>query len=95
MEIKKVLKGGGIYAFRNLKTGMIYFGSTDNFLRRFMEHIRAILNRKWKGISYIYNAIVKHGLDQFEYQIIDKTNKRFPIFRLILILFPTPPIRVC
>ena len=61
----------GIYKITNKVNGKVYIGQSRDIKRRWYEH------RKVKGDydrhSYpLYSAIEKYGIDNFEFEIIEK-----------------------
>jgi group I intron endonuclease len=64
----------GIYKFTNNINGKIYIGQSSNIQRRFNEHLR-------RTEQQIDQAIQKHGIDNFSFEILeecelDKLNER-------------------
>jgi group I intron endonuclease len=60
---------GYIYLFKNKVNNKCYIGKTVNLKRRYKEH----LSGKYK--SSIYNAIVKYGIDNFDFIVLDIIEK--------------------
>ena len=60
---------GGIYKIYSIATNESYYGSTNNFPRRFSEH--KYLWRNGKGNKKIRLLIEKYGNDNFEFQILE------------------------
>lgn len=46
-------------------------GKSNNFIRRFGEHIKAALSGNWPGQSLLYNHMAKYGIDQFQITILE------------------------
>lgn len=60
---------GYIYLFRNKLNNKCYIGKTNNIKRRYSNHISG------KTDSYIHRAILKYGIENFEFLIIDTIEK--------------------
>ena len=62
---------GVLYRFKR-RTGSrkAYIGITGNFPRRFLNHVKGHDARK-RGGSLIHRAIQKHGIDNFDVDILD------------------------
>jgi group I intron endonuclease len=59
----------GIYKIVNKENGKIYIGSTRRLAERKTEHFSKF--KKNKGNSIIRNAILKYGIDNFEFVVIE------------------------
>lgn len=60
-----------IYKITNKINGHIYIGQTNNFEHRKNNHIKTAQN-KWKGYERpLYQAMIKYGIENFEFEIID------------------------
>lgn len=59
---------GYIYKITNIINNKIYIGQTKNSpKRRWIEH-----KRDYKeGVTYLYNAMKKHGIDNFKFEVIE------------------------
>ena len=60
---------GYIYMFKNKLNNKCYIGKTFNIKRRYKEHISGRVK------SNLYNAIVKYGIDNFEFTTLDIIEK--------------------
>ena len=63
----------GVYKITNNITGDFYIGSSKNIKKRWHEHRKP---SKWKlrpGMK-LYQAFIKYGLDNFTFEIIEKTD---------------------
>ena len=64
-----------IYKCTNIKNGKVYIGATIRTLNeRKNQHIRCALSNKDDNKRYFYNAIRKHGVDNFIWEIIDSSD---------------------
>ena len=54
----------GIYQIRRLSDGKCYIGQSVNIRKRFSAH-------RTRPVGYIDNAIQKHGIDSFAFEIIE------------------------
>lgn len=64
-----------IYKCTNIKNGKVYIGATIRTLNeRKNQHIRCALLNKDDNKRYFYNAIRKHGVDNFIWEIIDSSD---------------------
>ena len=60
MDLLRFSKIGGIYGYYNIKTKQYYIGLTNNFFKRFVEHLTSvnpspfdiILRDNWKDFTY-------------------------------------------
>lgn len=60
-----------IYKITNKINGKIYIGQTNNFNKRKRDHINTAIN-KWKGYERpLYQAMIKYGVENFNFEIID------------------------
>ena len=55
---------------KNIKTGFVYIGMSNNFGTRVLQHANAVLYG-WVGSSFLYNSMKKNGLSNFEFIIIE------------------------
>ena len=69
--LKNNLPGSGIYIIKNIKTGFVYVGMSNNFGHRLYKHAYNSLHG-WKGLSFLYNSMSKHGLSDFVFIIIEE-----------------------
>jgi len=60
----------GIYCITNTITGKKYIGQSKNIKRRFNSHKRASVTKKKGECFYLQNAIGKHGIDNFTFEIL-------------------------
>lgn len=63
----------GIYEILNKITGKRYIGQSVDIKRRFRDH-RCALTRKSRSKDtnrYLYNAVLKYGIDSFDFNIIE------------------------
>ena len=69
----------GIYSITNNKTGQMYIGQGIHIEKRINEHIN-------KGNNYMYidRAISKHGLKNFDINIIEDFDKNTPFLNEVL-----------
>jgi len=56
----------GIYLIRNIKSGVVYIGSTRNFRQRWRQHRSKLLAGKHAN-RHLQNAWNRHGPDAFEW----------------------------
>lgn len=60
--------------FKNILNGKVYIGETGNIKRRHKDHIKTAMAEgsfaKVK-MQYIHKAIAKHGIDNFEFSILE------------------------
>lgn len=61
----------GIYVIRNMVTGKIYVGQSRDVISRVATH-RARLNRGAHNNSYLQSSWVRHGMDAFEFEVVDE-----------------------
>jgi len=59
----------GIYLIRNKINGKCYVGQSIDIEKRFNQH------KKLTGSGYIKNAIVKYGIDNFYYSILEECER--------------------
>jgi group I intron endonuclease len=63
----------GIYKITNKKNGKVYVGQSTNIYRRWNKHKSDAFNPKSKSYDLIiYRAIRKHGIEKFEFRIIEE-----------------------
>lgn len=67
-EEETITKLPGIYYFRNKINNKYYIGQAINIRKRFLSHILQI--KKENNKYPIYRAILKYGINNFEYAII-------------------------
>lgn len=68
IENKDLVNFPGIYYFRNKINNKYYIGQAVCIRKRFREHILKIKNGS--AINPLYKAVLKYGIDNFEYAII-------------------------
>lgn len=68
-----------IYKIKNKKDDKVYIGQSINPEKRLMEHIYGRKNRK---DTYFDRVIKKHGIENFIFEIIDKSNSQEEIDKL-------------
>ena len=68
-----------IYKFTNKKNNMNYIGQSVNPEKRKMEHL---YGRKKGNIPYFDRVLKKYGIEQFDFEIIDKANTQEEIDKL-------------
>lgn len=68
----KIISLPGIYYFKNKINNKYYIGQAINIRKRFYSHI-AQINKKNDKYP-IYKAILKYGIDNFEYGILARAN---------------------
>lgn len=61
----------GVYQIRNLPTGKVYIGSSNNVLRRW-EHHREFLRKGKHRSKYLQRAWNKHGPEAFEFTVLEQ-----------------------
>lgn len=59
----------GIYRIRNLLDNKVYIGLSSNVKQRFAQH--KVNSKSINSDKYLYNAIQKYGLNNFEFSIIE------------------------
>ena len=67
------MKISGVYKITNIITGEFYIGSSKNIERRWYQH-RSPSAQKRHPNSKLYKAMVSYGLDNFTFEIIEKTD---------------------
>jgi group I intron endonuclease len=65
-----IVTAGGIYVIRNLKTGNVYVGSSDNIERRVRAHINLLARGRHHSIK-LQRAWDKHGSDLFAFETLE------------------------
>ena len=66
-------KISGVYKISNNITGDFYIGSSQNIERRWAQHKRPSTQKRQPN-SKLYKAMVSYGLDNFTFEIIEKTD---------------------
>jgi len=66
----------GIYSIVNCKTGKKYIGMTIDFRRRYTQYLYDFNNIRLDHInSYLYNSMVKYGLENFNFEVVEYCDK--------------------
>lgn len=73
IETKNVLKTSGIYKITNKINNKVYIGQTKNLKSRIQRHLYDFKNNKHPNI-YLYNSMRKHGIENFDVEIIFQGN---------------------
>ena len=60
----------GIYCIENLKNGKKYIGQSRNIERRWSSH-QSAFRRGHTGGSLLYRAMAKHGIESFEFRVLE------------------------
>ena len=63
----------GIYLWRNLITGQVLVGQTQDFARRKREHL-SLANRGKHHNTYFQNAWNKYGANNFQFEVLERTS---------------------
>lgn len=66
-----------IYKITNLITGKYYIGldsGSEESMTRWNHHLYVAKTGKFKGRSKLYNSMIKHGIENFQCEIIDRAN---------------------
>jgi len=63
---------GFIYKITNLINNKVYVGQTKNIKDRWREHKKNARNKIIKGNMAITKAMIKYGLDNFTFEVIDQ-----------------------
>ena len=66
-------KIAGVYKITNNITGEFYIGSSKNIKKRWHKH-RSLSGQKQLPNSKLYKAMASYGLDNFTFEIIEKTD---------------------
>ena len=66
-------KIAGIYKIINIITGEFYIGSSKNIKHRWAQHKRPSVQKRQPN-SKLYKAMDRYGLDNFTFEIIEKTD---------------------
>lgn len=61
-----------IYKVTNLVDGLSYIGMTSRYFARIKEHITG----RSSAIYYLREHITKHGMDNFEFKILERTKSK-------------------
>lgn len=65
-----IVTAGGIYVIRNLKTGNVYVGSSDNIERRVRAHMNLLARGRHHSIK-LQRAWDKHGSELFAFETLE------------------------
>lgn len=66
---KRIIKAG-VYRFRNKLNNHAYIGSSENVDKRYDEHV------EFRGSKRLGIAIKKHGIENFEYEVLEPIDNR-------------------
>lgn len=75
MDTNTLSQAGGIYQWRQLSTNRRYIGSTNNFLKRYRDHLSALERRNHHN-RHFNHAWHKYGATDFIFEIKEKCLKR-------------------
>lgn len=67
-------KKSGVYIIKNKINKKIYIGSSANILERWCQH-KCKLNKESHGNKHLQRAWVKYGKDEFEFIVLELTDK--------------------
>lgn len=73
INYKNIPKLSGIYKFTNKINNKVYIGQAKNLRNRVRDHLSAFQKNKFPNI-YIYKSMKKHGLQNFELEILIEGN---------------------
>lgn len=66
----------GIYKITNLKNFKVYVGSTiTGFIHRYKSHYEKLRTNNHKGYPVLQNSVNKHGIENFEFEILEICSK--------------------
>lgn len=68
----KVIMFSNIYVISNNRNEKVYVGQSINPVERFNQHKRDSKSKKYKNI-YLYNTILKYGIDNFKFEVIESS----------------------
>jgi len=71
----KKIKTSGIYSITNINNEKVYYGSSSDITRRFINHKNELKNNKHKNL-YLQNAWNKYGEDGFIFKIEEKLSSK-------------------
>ena len=73
MEIKIYDNKPGIYVIRNLINQKVYVGKSKNIYKRLHQHLSdiKILERNYNENPHLLNSVIKYGIDNFDYYVIE------------------------
>jgi group I intron endonuclease len=67
-----MIAASGIYKITNKIDDKVYIGKTKNFKKRWQQYHYDYTNRRSRSLnSYIMNAMLKYGLESFEFSIVE------------------------
>jgi len=61
----------GVYTITNIINNKIYVGSTNNFVRRFNDHKKELINNIHKN-NYLQKSFNKYGKENFKFEILEE-----------------------
>ena len=67
------MKISGVYKITNIITGDFYIGSSKNIKQRWASHKSPSAKKRYPNVK-LYKAMAKYGLDNFTFEIIEKTD---------------------
>ena len=70
-EVKNLSTNAGIYIFTNMVNNKHYIGQAVNLRKRIKAHIKA-LKCPEKHTCLLYPAIIKYGIENFKFEIIEE-----------------------
>lgn len=70
----------GIYKITCLKSKKIYIGSSNDCVQRYNKHIWALKNNRHHN-KYLQSAFLKHGEENFEFEIIESIEENILLER--------------
>jgi group I intron endonuclease len=70
----------GIYCIRNKINGKQYVGKSTNIEKRWRVH----KNLKSKSCSYIHRALLKYGIDNFDFVVLEQIDSKTPNLKELL-----------
>ena len=67
------MKIAGIYKITNIITGEFYIGSSKDIKKRWVSHRSLSVHKRYPNVK-LYKAMASYGLDNFIFEIIEKTD---------------------
>ena len=68
-----MMKISGVYKITNIITGEFYIGSSKDIKLRWVVHKRPSTHKRYPNVK-LYKAMASYGLDNFTFEIIEKTD---------------------